>query len=153
MSMTGLENIDRTVQETNLWLKELMDALNREDRRQVYSFLRATLHAVRDRVGVDNAAHLGAQLPTLVRGVYYEGWHPAGTPTKERHTEDFLEHVHRELPNEHIGEVERGVKAVLQLLHHRLDPGEVVKIATMFPKEVRALWPEGVREEAVARNR
>jgi hypothetical protein len=28
--------------------------------------------------------HLGAQLPLLVRGIYYEGWHMAGKPTRER---------------------------------------------------------------------
>ena len=28
--------------------------------------------------------HLGAQLPMLLRGLYYEGWHMAGKPTKDR---------------------------------------------------------------------
>jgi len=48
------------------------------------------LHAVRNRIGPENAAHLGAQLPMLIRGLYYEGWDPTGKPTKERHEAQFL---------------------------------------------------------------
>lgn len=55
--------------------------------------LNSLAHAVRDRIGPANAVHLGAQLPMLVRGFYCEGWHMAETPTKERLTENFLEHV------------------------------------------------------------
>jgi hypothetical protein len=28
-----------------------------------------------------------------MRGFYYEGWHVAGTPTRVRHKEDFLDYV------------------------------------------------------------
>jgi uncharacterized protein (DUF2267 family) len=63
------------------------------DRKHAYKVLSATLHAVRDRIGADNAVHVGAQLPILMRGVYYEGWHPASTPTKVRHKQDFLDYV------------------------------------------------------------
>jgi uncharacterized protein (DUF2267 family) len=48
---------------------------------------------VRDRIGPENAVHLGAQLPMLIRGFYYEGWHFAGTPAKLRHMDDFLDYV------------------------------------------------------------
>ena len=48
------------------------------------------LHAVRDRIGPENAAHLWARLPMLIRGLYYEGWDPTGKPTKERHEAQFL---------------------------------------------------------------
>ena len=74
MSTTGLDVFDRTVQETNLWLKSLMEKLVTDDRHVAYFALRATMHALRDRIGPDNAVHLGAQLPMLIRGLYYEGW-------------------------------------------------------------------------------
>jgi uncharacterized protein (DUF2267 family) len=32
------------------------------------------LHALRDRLPPEIAVHLSAQLPMLVRGIYYEGW-------------------------------------------------------------------------------
>ena len=51
MSTTGLDVFDRTVHKSNAWLKDLMKALNREDRRTAYVALRTVLHALRDRVG------------------------------------------------------------------------------------------------------
>ena len=38
------------------------------------------LHTLRDRLTVDVAAKLAAQLPTLIRGIYYEDWDPSRTP-------------------------------------------------------------------------
>jgi len=92
---TGLDVFDTTLKETNLWLKELMERLGTYDRHHAYSTLRAVLHALRDRIGPENAAHLSAQLPMLVRGIFYEGWDPTGKPTKERHEVEFIAHVAR----------------------------------------------------------
>ena len=61
------------LQQTNLWLKDLMERLGTGDRKLAYNVLKATLHALRDRIGPENAIHLGAQLPILVRGIYYDG--------------------------------------------------------------------------------
>ena len=71
---TGLDTFDKTIQETNLWLKDIMERLNTNDRHHAYSTLRAVLHTLRDRIGPESAAHLGAQLPMLLRGLFYEGW-------------------------------------------------------------------------------
>jgi uncharacterized protein (DUF2267 family) len=75
MSATGLDVFDQTLQKTNIWLKEIMDDLG-PDRQRAYHALRAVLHTLRDRLTVEEAAHLSAQLPLLVRGIYFEGWHP-----------------------------------------------------------------------------
>jgi uncharacterized protein (DUF2267 family) len=72
MRATGLEVFDTTVQATNAWLKEIMETTG-PDRRRAYHVLTAVLHALRDRLTVDEVAQLGAQLPILVRGLYYVG--------------------------------------------------------------------------------
>jgi uncharacterized protein (DUF2267 family) len=81
---TGLDVFDTTVQETNLWLKELMERLGTYDRHRAYSTLRAVLHALRDRIGPANAVHLGASIADadswpLLRGLAH-GRHNQGAP-------------------------------------------------------------------------
>jgi uncharacterized protein (DUF2267 family) len=120
---TGLDTFDKTVQESNLWLKDIMDRLDTADRHHAYSTLRAVLHALRDRIGAESAAHLGAQLPMLLRGLYYEGWDPTGKPSKERHEDAFLGHIARELPRAAEGEVEEGTLAVLDVLSKHIGRG------------------------------
>src|SRR6266568_3524840 len=75
MSATGLEVFDKTLQTTNIWLDEIMAKLG-PDRRIAWHALGAVLHALRDRLQIGLAVHLGAQLPLLVRGLYYDQWHP-----------------------------------------------------------------------------
>ena len=148
---TGLDTFDTTVQESNLWLKAVMDRLDTTDRHRAYAALRAVLHALRDRIGPESAAHLGAQLPMLLRGLYYEGWDPTNKPTKERHEEAFLARIAQELPRATEDEVEEGALAVLDVLSKYVDRSAAVKIAVMFPQDLRKFWPAFVQE--AARNR
>jgi len=71
-----------------------------------------------------NAIHLGAQLPTMVRGFYYEGWHMAGTPTKERRTEEFLERVKCDALRGLGLDPERAVQAVFEVTCEKIDGGD-----------------------------
>ena len=90
MSQSELHAINRATQSMHEWLNELRDLVDWEDNQRVYRLLRVTIQALRDWLDVNEASHLGAQLPLLVRGIYYEGWHPAGTPVAERSKEAFL---------------------------------------------------------------
>ena len=148
---TGLDTFDKTVQESNLWLNDIMDRFDTTDRHRAYPSLRAVLHALRDRIGAETAAHLGAQLPMLLRGLYYEGWDPTDKPTKERHQEAFLAHIARELPRAEEGEVEQATLAVLDVLSKHIDRGAAVKIAGMFPQDLRRFWPAFIQEAAKER--
>jgi uncharacterized protein (DUF2267 family) len=146
---TGLDTFDKTVQESNLWLKDVMERLNTYDRRHAYSTMRAVLHALRDRIGPENAAHLGAQLPMLLRGLFYEGWNPTGKPTKERHESAFLAHIARELPRATgPGEIEQGALAVLDVLSKHIDRGAAVKLAAILPQDLRRFWPAFIQRAA-----
>ncbi len=98
MSDTQVTRLDHSVQQTNIWLKALCEELRWEDRHDAYRALRAVLHALRDRLTAEQAVHLGAQLPTIVRGLYYEGWRLSANPDSERQPADFAARVAAELP-------------------------------------------------------
>lgn len=149
MPATGLEVFDTTVQQTNLWLKAIQDRLAVDDKHFAYLALRGTLHALRDRLPPELAVHLGAQLPMLIRGFYYEEWHPAGTPSRERHLEEFLQKVAKVFVREPPTDIEAVARAVLEVVAARLDPGQVSKVIHALPPELRALFPDWARRAAM----
>ena len=107
---------------------------------QAYSALRGVLQALRDRLTVDEAAHLGAQLPMLVRGIYFEGWRPADSPSRERTREDFLEAVLHKMHRDDI-DADRACRASFALLTRKITEGELDDVRHMLPEPIRELWP------------
>jgi uncharacterized protein (DUF2267 family) len=139
MSTSGVAALDHSVQETNVWLRAVAEQLQFEDRQHAYNALRAVLHALRDRLPPEVAVHLGAQLPMLVRGLYYEGWHMAGKPTRERSVEAFADHVLRELPPKFPLDPLTVTRGVFEILWERLEPGEFAKLMDHLPASLRTL--------------
>lgn len=135
------DTFQSTLQKTNLWLGELGQELGWDDPHRAYRALRATLHALRDRLTVEETAHLGAQLPMLIRGIYYEGWNPTGKPLKERHIEEFLGHIEDELNPDLDANPEEVARGVFRLLSQRISAGEVQDIKHVLPRPLRKLWP------------
>lgn len=95
---------------------------------------------MRDRLTVDEAAHLGAQLPLVVRGIYYEGWRPAELPRKQRHREEFLASIEKRLADTGI-DPEAACRATFGLLRDHVSRGEIEDVQHMMPAELRELWP------------
>jgi len=142
MSTTGIRAFDSTLQTTNVWLNDILERLGWLDKQRAYHALRAVLHALRDRLPIDEAAALGAQLPMLVRGFYYEGWHPAGTPVKERHRDAFLAPIAAAFREDREVQPEAVARAVFQVIAKHVTPGEVKHVKITLPEEVRSLWAE-----------
>ena len=144
MSATNVDSIQRTLQQTTLWLKGIMLNLEIDNAKLAFEVLRAVLHALRDRIGPENAVHLAAQLPMLIRGVYFEGWKPSATPTRERHLAYFLDHVAEQFPAASSVNIEAATRAVFDVLAEHLDPGEIDKVVRVLPREVRQLWLQDI---------
>lgn len=140
MSATGLEVFDKTVQATNTWLKEIGEQIG-PDRQRCYQALRAVLFSLRDRLTPDEAAHLAAQLPMLVRGIYYEGYRPAGKPDRIRSRDEFLQKISEHLQQTRPLGADEAARAVFKVLDHYLDPGEMGEVKQSLPQDIRALFP------------
>jgi uncharacterized protein (DUF2267 family) len=139
MSATGLDVFDRTLQTTHIWLDEIMAELG-PDRQVAWHVLGGVLHAVRDRLPLELAIHLGAQLPILVRGLYYDQWHLALEPNRARTLDEFLDQVGEGLKN--IRPVNRidAARAVFGVLSRHMTAGQTAHVRDSLPEEVRALW-------------
>ena len=130
--------IEATVQKTNRWIKELSEELGGVSRREAYRVLRGFLHTLRDRLTVDEAAQLGAQLPMLIRGLYYEGWDPSRAPRKMR-AKVFVETFAGQAalrPNQEPGPALRAAACVWR---RHISEGEVVDVLSTLPEDVRRL--------------
>jgi uncharacterized protein (DUF2267 family) len=141
MSATGLDVFDTTLHKTNIWLNDLMQVLDWTDRHKANLALRATLHALRDRIAVEEVAQLGAQLPMLIRGFYYEGWDPTGKPLRERRKEQFLAHIEQPFRRDDRIDPERVARAVFTVLARRVTEGEIKDVKYVLPAEMWDLWP------------
>jgi uncharacterized protein (DUF2267 family) len=139
MSHTTIDAVEHSVETTNIWLKELAGELGRDDRREAYRVLRSVLHALRDRIGVNESAQLAAQLPGLVRGVFYEGWDPSRTPERYRDADAFLDRVAGEARLSGETQASYAVTAVMAVLRRHVSEGELADVLAVLPPQVRAL--------------
>ena len=141
MNATNGDLFDQTMQKTYLWISDLMKELHWQDRHKAYLALRAVLQTLRDRLTVEEVAQLGAQLPMLVRGFYYEGWNPTGKPVKVRHQKEFFDHVKTYFKTEDNIAPEIVIRAVFRVVSKHVTEGEVDDVKQILPGELRALWP------------
>jgi uncharacterized protein (DUF2267 family) len=115
------------------------------ERRESYQAMRSVLHSLRDLLTVEESADLSAQLPMLIRGMYYDGWNPSKQPVKIRDRDEFIDYV-----SDHLGQLlnvippTEAVEAVFRVLQRRITPGEIEDIQRIFPTELRDLWPEPI---------
>jgi CBS domain-containing protein len=148
--MSDLPVLDSTIQKTHEWLNDITDGLGFPNDRAAFAGLRAVLHTLRDRLPRENAAELGAQLPMLIRGLFYEGWDPEKEPSKVRHQQEFFDLVAAQLRDHtELRNARRITRIVFGVLAKHLSPGEKDKVLLTLPAELRELWtpePPKVRE-------
>ena len=137
MAEHGLEGIDHTIQQTYTWIDEVAEALKPSNRHIGYQVLRGFLHTVRDRLPMDEAVHLGAQLPMLLRGLYYDGWDPEAIPGDIRDGQAFLSAFAWEARLPDAINMRASVQAAYEVLARHVTSGEVSEVLNALPGEVR----------------
>jgi uncharacterized protein (DUF2267 family) len=144
MSTTGLDVFDKTLQTTHIWLGEIMEH-HGPDRKVAWHILTAVLRALRDRLPPEVAAHLGAELPLIVRGAYYDQYRPNHHPDRSTRSLDaFLASIAEGMKNSRPVNPAEAAKSVFKVLTRHVDLGQTAKVRDTLPKEIRALWPDSV---------
>ena len=136
--MTGIHVFDSPVQKANFWIKGLMEELQWSDEDKTHIALRAVLWALRDRMTIEETAHLAAELPLVIRGMFYESWNPHGKPLK-MHREEFLGYIKGQFINEII-EPKEIIRAVFRLLKNKISAGEIKDVRNIIPKDLQDFW-------------
>jgi uncharacterized protein (DUF2267 family) len=142
MSATGLESLDHTIQLTYAWIDDLDRRLGWNNKPRAYRLLKAVLHALRDRLPPAELANLGAQLPTLLRGVYYEQWRPMATIVRTRSKGEFLSRVDADFKIDPLPHTAQAIMTVFRLLSDKITAGEIEHVRHALPEELRNIWPE-----------
>lgn len=133
-------SVDTATRTTEDWIDDFVQRLQWHDRDRAYLALITALHALRDCLHQDEAIYLGAQLPALLRGLYYEGWHPTSPPAAKSRSE-FLERIHDGLHRDPGIDAEQVARAMFALLAARLSTAEVEDAKASTPHALHNLWP------------
>lgn len=140
MTTHALSSVNHAPQVVAEWVNLLDENLAWDDQGRAYMLLRETLHAVRDYLSVDEVADLSAQLPMLVRGIFFDGWVPSRTPAQPRSKADFLDRISKPFADNPLEDPEKAAAAVFDILRQKTSMGEFDQVAHSMPKTLRDLW-------------
>ena len=142
MPNTGLDVFDSTLQKTSLFLKEIEEEFGWQDRRfQSYAAARTVLHALRDRMTVQEAADFAGQLPILLKGVFFDGWSAANVPRK-MDADEFREEIQSQFQYSVDGNINDVIRSVVRALGRFISKGEMEDVASILPKNLANLIKE-----------
>lgn len=140
MTETSIPNFSHAAQQAQQWVNELAEDLGWSN-RQAYRLLRSVLAALRDWLSPEETADLSAQLPTLIRGIYFEGWNPSDAPATERKKQDFIVRVRHSFGYVSDTDLDVAINAVFKLIDRHIAQGESVQVRASMKKSLRQLWP------------
>ena len=132
---------EHTVLKSRQWVDEVGKELGITDPDRAFRALRAGLHAIRDWLPQGEAIALGAQLPMLIRGLYYEGW-KIGKP-HGRARDSIYAAVRRELSGD-SATASHVLATVIRVLAGHVSHGEVDHIIHVLPKPIAEVWEEAM---------
>jgi uncharacterized protein (DUF2267 family) len=138
---TTIPGFTQAASQAQQWVNELAADLGWDERR-AYRLMRSVLHTLRDWLQPDEMADLSAQLPLLVRGIFFEGWQAGRSPATDRSKDNFISRVWIDLAHEeNLGSPDRAITMVFRLLERHLDEGELRQVRSTMKKGLRQLWP------------
>jgi uncharacterized protein (DUF2267 family) len=151
MSHTGVSSLDASIDKANVWLAEIDAGFGTSDRRLAYRVLRAWLHCLRDRLTVEVAAHFAAQLPELLRGVFYDGWSPSRVPQKYDRAAYLARFAHEARVRD--SDVPKAAGIVTAVVQRHVSAGAVAQASALLPADLWELLDPAAARSTASRGR
>jgi uncharacterized protein (DUF2267 family) len=141
MTVASVHAVERTVHKTNEWLNDLAGELDlgADGRDAAWRILRGYLHVLRDRLTLDEGAHLAAQFTHLIRGVYYEGFDPGDRPVAIRDRDAFLARLADATELHDPEEAARATAACTRVMGRHVSEGELDDVFGQLPAQIRGV--------------
>ncbi|MEZ0351665.1 DUF2267 domain-containing protein [Mycobacterium sp. pR1184] len=134
---TSVTALDHAIDSAHTWVNDVAAEFDTEDREFAYRVLRAWLHTLRDRLTVEASAHFAAQLPDLIRGVFYQAWDPNAVPDKYD-ADAYTVRFSREA-NIALCDVGKAAAATTAAALHHLPAAQIDKALGQLPIEIRKI--------------
>lgn len=134
-------NFDNYLKDAKTWLHELCDQLGIDDEKKAGRIFRSVLHALRDRIPTGEALHLGAQLPIIWKGIYYDGF-TMHEPVRIRHEDEWLEFIRskdsgaQEADFPTLDHAYYAFQDVMKFLRTRLSEGQYEQLTQAIHSEI-----------------
>lgn len=140
-------NINKYTAEANRFVNEVAAELGDvSDLETAGRVTVAVFHTLRDKLSTEESFHLIAQLPTLLKGVYVDGWDPGKEVDRSGSLQDFINDLRahdllgstRGLRDEE--QAARNFRSVIRVLSHSVSEGEMRHLRQQLPGTVGELF-------------
>lgn len=139
-------HFEKFTREFEQWLWSIAGDMDMDDRPDIaFQALRSVLHAIRDRVIPSEVFDLSAQLPLMIRGVFFEGYNLKDKPDKYN-ADEFLEIIEQGFYGNTSVDAEVALSAVLKVLYEKVSEGEMEDIYGGMPKDIKKLWKQSLKK-------
>jgi uncharacterized protein (DUF2267 family) len=133
------DTFSHAIDNARAWMREIAAELYTNEGKDAWGAFREVGHLLRDQLPDAEVAQLAAQLPLLLRGVWYEGWKP-GSHARIKEADAFLEalrvRLDRSRPMDPVG----ALRAVTNVLRRHVSRGELEDVLHVLPGAIRPLF-------------
>jgi uncharacterized protein (DUF2267 family) len=126
-------------------LNTVAQELNTDDNNKAGRIFRAVLHAIRDRLPVNDAVHFSAALPIIWKGIYFDQYDPTIVPITIRSREDWINYIRSKnafAANNDFqqdNEITDAFKGVFAALQKRMPEGQLQQVRDALSQEIQEL--------------
>ncbi len=138
---SSVENVfASSAEKGNAWIRDLACVGDFDSQHQAYQVFRAVAHALREQLPIEASAHLAAQFPLVLKGVYYEGWRPDALHVHAGTLPEFYKVVASGYAGKPL-DPKRMSQAFFGALALNISEGEMNKIKSYLNHKLRPMLP------------